>query len=92
MKCRKCLTTLAWALIIAAAALASSGAATASTYEVIHQFELPKYPRGNLAMDAAGNFYGTTIDGGTSPRALAHPAGVAWSGSWHRIRTALGGR
>ena len=80
MKCRKCLTTLAWALIIAAAALASSGAATASTYEVIHQFELPKYPRGNLAMDADGNFYGTTIDGGNVTACPGAPGGcgVVW--------------
>ena len=40
MERNKCLRTLASALIIAAAALASSGADTASTYKIIHQFQL----------------------------------------------------
>ena len=64
MQPKKCLRTLASALIIAAAALASSGAETARTYKIIHQFELPKEPMGNLTIDAAGNLYGTTYQGG----------------------------
>jgi uncharacterized repeat protein (TIGR03803 family) len=64
MQPKKCLRTLASALIIAAAVLGSSGAARASTYKIIHQFEVPKYPEGNLTMDAAGNLYGTTYQGG----------------------------
>ncbi len=62
----QCLRTLASALLIATAALPSSGADTASTYRIIHQFQLPKQPMGSLTMDAAGNLYGTTEKGGTT--------------------------
>jgi uncharacterized repeat protein (TIGR03803 family) len=75
MQRKKCLRTLAAALIIAAAAVASSGAARASTYKVIHQFQLPKNPTGNLAIDAAGNLYGTTLYGGSCSIV---DCGVAW--------------
>jgi hypothetical protein len=92
MQRKKCLRTLAAALIIAAAAVTSSGAARASTYKVIHQFELPKYPRGNLAMDAAGSFYGTTIYGGDTTACTATGGcGVVWKlapnpdGTWGRL-------
>jgi uncharacterized repeat protein (TIGR03803 family) len=65
MQPKKCLRTLASALIIATAALIWSGAAAAaSSYKVIHQFELPKQPTGNLTIDAAGDLYGTTSIGG----------------------------
>ena len=68
MQRKKCLRTLASALIIATAALGlARGAATvASTYKIIHQFEVPKSPYGSLVMDAAGNLYGTTTEGGGS--------------------------
>ena len=77
MQCRKCLTTLASALIIAAAVLGSSGAARASTYKIIHEFEVPKTPMGNLVIDAAGNLYGTTAYGGASCY-NASGCGVVW--------------
>jgi uncharacterized repeat protein (TIGR03803 family) len=63
MQPKKCLRTLASALIIGAA-LTIGGAARASTYKIIHNFRVPKQPQGNLTMDAAGNLYGTTFDGG----------------------------
>jgi uncharacterized repeat protein (TIGR03803 family) len=67
MQCEKCFRALASAVIIAAAVLALSGAATAaSTYKIIDQFEVPKVPVGNLTWDAAGNLYGTTVFGGDS--------------------------
>jgi uncharacterized repeat protein (TIGR03803 family) len=64
MQRNKGLTILASALIIAAGALTLSGVATASPYKIIHNFELPKDPSGNLTIDAAGNLYSTTSDGG----------------------------
>jgi hypothetical protein len=48
---------LASALMIAAAALASSGAARASTYKTIHEFQVPQNPTGRLIFDAGGNLY-----------------------------------
>jgi uncharacterized repeat protein (TIGR03803 family) len=87
MQRKKCLRTLALALITATAAPALSGAATARTYKTIHQFELPKGPTGNLTIDAAGNLYGTTFAGG-SAACNSGGCGVVWelvqnpSGIW----------
>jgi uncharacterized repeat protein (TIGR03803 family) len=92
MQGKKCLRTLAWAQIVAAAALALSGAARASTYKIIHKFEVPKVPLGNLTMDAAGNLYGTTSYGGSSACTFAFGGcGVVWKlapnpdGTWGKL-------
>jgi uncharacterized repeat protein (TIGR03803 family) len=92
MQREKCLRTLAWALIIAAAAVTSSGAATASTYKVIHNFELPKGPLGSLTIDADGNLYGTTQFGGSTACTFSFVGcGVVWKlapnldGTWGRL-------
>ena len=37
----------------------------AGTYNVLHLFTWAKNPTGNLTLDAAGNLYGTTADGGS---------------------------
>ncbi len=42
-----------------------------TSYDVLHEFSggsEGKYPRGGLIFDAAGNLYGTTLEGGTSYR------------------------
>jgi len=79
MQREKCLRTLAWALITAAAALALSGAARASSLRIIHQFELPQNPQGSLTFDAAGNLYGTTDFGGSTACSSFGPGcGVVW--------------
>jgi len=88
MQREKCLRTLAWALVTAAAALASGGAARASTYNIIHQFQVPKYPTGNLVMDAAGNLYGTTVNGVRSTRCL-FGCGVVWKLAPNGVLTML---
>jgi uncharacterized repeat protein (TIGR03803 family) len=67
---------VAFASIIATAVLASSGAADASTYKIIHEFEVLKRPSGSLVIDAAGNLYGTTSGGGSA--ACNGGCGVAW--------------
>jgi uncharacterized repeat protein (TIGR03803 family) len=87
MESEKCLRVLASALTIAAAVLASSGAARASSYKVIHQFEVPKEPTANLTMDAAGNLYGTALGGG-STACPNYGCGMVWkltrnsNGTW----------
>jgi uncharacterized repeat protein (TIGR03803 family) len=70
--------------MIAAAALALTGAARASTYKIIHQFEIPQTPLGHLTMDAAGNLYGTTEFGGSR-----FNKGVVWKLAPNGILTML---
>jgi hypothetical protein len=93
MQSEKCLRALASAVIIAAAVLASSGAARASTYKIIHEFEVPKRPTGNLTMDAAGNLYGTTSNGGNGGASCATEGpsgcGVVWKLAPNGILTML---
>ena len=70
---------MASALILISVALASRGADTPSTYKIMHQFQLPKEPIGNLTMDAAGNLYGTTYKGGTTfCQGLGVGCGFVW--------------
>jgi uncharacterized repeat protein (TIGR03803 family) len=65
--------------MIAAAALTLSSAARASTYKIIHDFQVPKQPQGNLTIDAAGNLYGTTAAGGSTVCAWGTDGcGVVW--------------
>jgi uncharacterized repeat protein (TIGR03803 family) len=59
------LLTAATVMLVVTLVLAS--AASASRYNVLYQFRMPKNgqgPSGNLIMDAAGNLYGTTQSGG----------------------------
>jgi uncharacterized repeat protein (TIGR03803 family) len=91
MQGKKCLRTLASAPIIATAALALSGAATAaSSYKIIHQFQVPQQPIDSLTMDAAGNLYGTTLFGG-DPACTFPPGGcgVVWKLGPNGILTIL---
>ncbi len=76
---KKCLTSMASALILISVALASRGADTASTYKILHQFQLPKQPMGNLTLDAGGNLFGTTVRGGTTfCQGLGVGCGFVW--------------
>jgi uncharacterized repeat protein (TIGR03803 family) len=43
-----------------------TGAGAAGTYKILHTLTRAKYPAGNLTLDAAGNLYGTTNNGGGS--------------------------
>jgi hypothetical protein len=104
MSRKKCLTFLASALTIAATVLSLSGAARAITYKVIHQFQLPRAPEGNLTIDAARNLYGTSYDGGEDSAACVDlGCGTVWklapnaNGTWgaltvlHKFTGADGG-
>jgi uncharacterized repeat protein (TIGR03803 family) len=80
MESEKSLKTLASAVVIAAV-LATSAAARASSYRIIHEFEVPKDPSGSLVMDGAGNLYGTTVYGGGSTACSSFSpggCGVIW--------------
>ncbi len=66
MQRNKCLGTLRTGLLIVAATLTWASGAAAGTYKIIHFFQWPKIPSGNLTFDAAGNLYGTTQSGGGS--------------------------
>jgi uncharacterized repeat protein (TIGR03803 family) len=68
-----------------------SGAARASTYKIIHEFEVPNYPQGNLTIDAAGNLYGTTFGGGsaTCTSGPVGGCGVVWKLAPNGILTML---
>jgi uncharacterized repeat protein (TIGR03803 family) len=90
MEPKKCLRTLGSALVIAAAVLALSGAARASTYKIIHEFEVPKEPIDNLMMDAAGNLYGTALFGGSAACTFGPGGcGVVWKLAPNGILTML---
>jgi uncharacterized repeat protein (TIGR03803 family) len=54
----------AFAAILIVTMLLASPAAAASTYKFLHAFRMAQSPRGNLVLDAAGNLYGTTYEGG----------------------------
>jgi uncharacterized repeat protein (TIGR03803 family) len=61
----------------------ASGAA-ASEYKILHTFAWAKNPMGNLILDAAGNLYGTTYDGGghnlgTVFKLKPNPDGPYWT-------------
>jgi uncharacterized repeat protein (TIGR03803 family) len=90
MQCKKCLRTLASALIIAAAALVFAGAARARTYKIIHEFEVLQQPTGNLTMDANGNLYGVTTYGGSAECTFGPGGcGVIWKLAPNGILTIL---
>src|SRR5215831_13232597 len=90
MQSEKCLRTLASVPIIATAVLALSGAASASTYKIIHEFEVLQQPTGNLTIDAAGNLYGATTSGGSSNCTVGPGGcGVIWKLAPNGILTIL---
>jgi uncharacterized repeat protein (TIGR03803 family) len=71
----------------------ATGAWTASNYKILHVFKNASdgaNPYGNLVLDAAGNLYGVTINGGVggggvvfklTPNAHPNPDGCCWTES-----------
>jgi uncharacterized repeat protein (TIGR03803 family) len=60
-------TSIRVIIVVAATLLFASGALAASSYKVLYAFKGGNdgnYPAGALALDAAGNLYGTTVAGG----------------------------
>jgi uncharacterized repeat protein (TIGR03803 family) len=68
-------------MLIVTLALASGAAA--STFKILHTFTWARTPEGNLILDAAGNLYGTTYNGGghglgTVFKLKPNPDGLYW--------------
>jgi uncharacterized repeat protein (TIGR03803 family) len=81
MRLRTMGAALAFAVLFGALA---TGAAQAQTFSVLYAFRLPKNgegPAGDLALDAAGAVYGTTVLGGNRP--YFHYAGVVFKVDSH---------
>lgn len=71
MRHKRSLGTLCVRLTIALAVLTlASGPAMAQTYKILHTFTWAANPYRNVAMDAAGNLYGTTAGGGAGSGAV----------------------
>ena len=81
----------ATASIVGAAILAMPGAVRAGSFETVHAFpecsggscREGSAPGGNLAMDSAGNFYGTTAQGGKNGVGTIFQLTPDGSGGWH---------
>jgi len=80
---RACVAALGPPAILAAVLLALAPAARAQNFTVLHTFSGPdgRAPVAGLVMDRAGNFYGTTIDGGRGNNGTVFrlsPRGSGW--------------
>jgi len=69
-------------LIITAVTLILASGAAASTFKVLHVFNWAKTPEGNLAMDSAGNLYGTTSAGGAYGYGVVYQLAHNADGTW----------
>src|SRR5208283_4528962 len=73
--------------IVYALALVATPSAQAQTFQVIHTFTGADgyYPQGSLTMDAAGNLYGTTVNGGDGDHGIVFK--LSYYGSGWVLRT-----
>ena len=76
-----CRVLASTAILVALATIAPTGGASAYTFKTLHSFCAEanctdgQSPEGPLAMDAAGNIYGTTFQGGYNARPRVSPDG-----------------
>jgi len=75
MSCKSLLIKFGMFSAILAILVLASGTAAGTTHKVLYQFKGGadgSTPKGPLVLDAAGNLYGTTARGGTSPNCNAY--------------------
>jgi len=69
-------------LLIMAVPFTCTRRAAASEFKVLHVFNWAKNPEGKLVMDAAGNLYGTTANGGANGYGVVYKLVHNADGTW----------